>query len=120
MKNNSLLVAAALVSCFVASSAFALTTTAPAKDIFEAPVPAKFSGVEIPVRHAGEIVTLTMTVDSQGKPSNVRVRSARNQADYKRLVAAVSKWQFTPARKNGQAVSTRVELPLEIIEQANG
>ena len=119
MKNNSLVLAAALVSSFVASSAFALTATAPDKVVFEAPVPSKVSAVEIPLRHEGETVTLSMTVDANGKPRNVRVLSESDQAQYKRLLAAVSKWEFTPARKNGKAVSTRVELPLEVIEAKN-
>ena len=55
-----------------------------------------------------------MTIDENGRASNVRVAGARDQAAYKRLVRAVSQWKFSPARRAGQAVSAKVELPLEV------
>ena len=55
-----------------------------------------------------------MTIDAAGKPSNVRVMSTGDQAAYKRIIATVSQWEFSPARKNGVAVSSRIVLPLEV------
>ena len=111
MKIKSLVIASALVGGLL-SSASAITTT-PAK--FEAPAPLKtIQPIEIPTSHRGTTVNLTMTIDEAGKPSNVRVASVNDQAAYKRIIATVSKWEFTPARKNGQPVSTKVELPLEV------
>jgi outer membrane biosynthesis protein TonB len=49
-----------------------------------------------------------------GKPSNIRVANVSDQAAYKRIIDTVAKWEFSPARKNGQPVTTRVELPLEV------
>jgi TonB family protein len=106
---------------FFASSAFAITTTAPQSVTFEKPAPVKTAGnIQLPQRHEGATVTVSMTVDENGKPRNVRVLDQGDQSQYKSLVAAVSKWEFSPARKNGKAVSTRVELPLEVVEPKRG
>lgn len=110
MKIQSVIATAALLG--VLSSASALTTTAVS---FEAPVPVKtIQPIELPSSHHGSEVKLSMTVDANGKPSNVRVADVRDQAAYKRIIATVSKWEFAPARKNGVAVPAKVQLPLEV------
>jgi len=110
MKIQSVIATAALLG--VLSSASALTTTAVS---FEAPVPVKtIQPIELPSSHSGSEVSLSMTVDATGKPSNVRVVNVRDQSAYRRIIATVSKWEFSPARQNGQAVPSRVELPLKV------
>jgi len=110
MKIQSVIATAALLG--VLSSASALTTTAVS---FEAPVPVKtIQPIELPSSHHGSAVKLSMTVDANGKPSNVRVADVRDQAAYRRIIATVSKWEFAPARKNGVAVPAKVQLPLEV------
>ncbi|HEY0865066.1 MAG TPA: energy transducer TonB [Lacunisphaera sp.] len=110
MKIQSIIATAALLG--VLSSASALTTTAVS---FEAPVPVKtIQPIELPPMHQGSEISLSMTIDAAGKPSNVRVANVRNQAAYKRIIATVSQWEFAPARKNGVAVPTKVRLPLEV------
>ncbi len=118
MKLKSIIAIAALLGVF-ASSASALTTVAPAKAAepvkFEAPSLSKFiAPVMLPTRHEGSMVNLSMTVDANGKPTHVRVKGASDQDAYKHLIATVSQWEFAPARKNGKAVSSKVELPLEV------
>jgi outer membrane biosynthesis protein TonB len=111
MKIKSLIATAALLGV-MSATASALTTTAVS---FEAPVPVKtIQPIELPPSHGSSMVNLSMTVDAAGKPSNVRVMNARDQAAYKRIIATVSQWEFSPARKNGVAVPTKVELPLEV------
>jgi periplasmic protein TonB len=118
MKIQSVLAFAALVGVFATASA--ITTVAPDRAAaspvtFEAPVPTKIiQPIELPPSHAGSLVNLTMTIDATGKPRNVRVVAAGNQEAYRRIIATVSKWEFAPARKNGQAVPARIELPLEV------
>lgn len=120
MKIKSLVIASAFAGVLFSSASAATVTTldpiqaaAPVK--FEAPAPVSvLAPVELPSSHQRGHVTLRMNIDENGQPSNVRVAGTRDQAAYKRLVSAVSKWTFTPARKNGQAVATRVELPLEV------
>lgn len=117
MKIKSILATAALLGV-LASSASAITVLDPVQAAapvkFEAPVPAQVGSIQLPHFHQGADVTVRMTIDENGQPHNVRVTGTRNQAAYKRLVSAVSQWKFTPGRKNGQAVATRVELPLEV------
>lgn len=120
MKLKSLVIASAFAGVLLSSVSAATVTVldpvqaaAPVK--FEAPAPVGIvAPVEIPSSHKSADVTLKMTIDENGHPSNVRVAGTRDQASYKRLVTAVSQWKFTPGRKNGEAVKTRVELPLEI------
>jgi protein TonB len=110
MKIQSVIATAALLG--VLSSASALTTTAVS---FEAPVPVKtIQPIELPSSHRGSEVSLSLTIDATGKPSNVRVANVSDQAAYKRIIATVSQWQFAPARKNGVAVPAKVQLPLEV------
>jgi len=110
MKIQSIIATAALLG--VLSSASALTTTAVS---FEAPVPVKtIQPIELPATHRGSAVSLSMTIDAAGKPGNVRVANVRDQAAYKRIIATVSQWEFAPARRNGVAVPTKVELPLQV------
>lgn len=112
MKIKSLVIASAFAGVLF-SSASAITTAAPVK--FEAPAPLKAAEpVLIPTSHQGSLVNVTMTIDRAGKPSNIRVANVSDQAAYKRFVDAVKKWEFSPARKNGEPVSTRVELPVEV------
>ena len=120
MKTKSLVIAAALVGGLL-STASALTLVAPSTNAagpvkFEVPAPAKvIQPVMLPPRHEGRMVTLTMTIDETGKPRNVRVTSTRDQAPYERLLKTVSKWEFKPALKNGVPVSSKIELPLEVV-----
>jgi protein TonB len=112
MKIKSLVIASAFAGVLF-SSASAITTTPAAT--FEAPAPIKTAEpVLVPSSHHGSMVNVTMTIDQAGKPSNIRVANVSDQAAYKRFVDSVKKWEFSPARKNGQPVSTRVELPVEV------
>jgi protein TonB len=119
MKFKSLVIASAFAGVlFSSASAATITTLDPVKAAapvkFEAPAPLEVAPVQLPSSHHRSDVTLRMTIDENGQPSNVRVAGTSDQTSYKRLVSAVSQWKFTPGRKNGRAVSTRVELPLEI------
>lgn len=111
MKIKSVIATAALLGV-MSATASALTTTTVS---FEAPVPVKtIQPIELPSSHPGSAVSLSLTVDATGKPSNVRVANVRDQAAYKRIIATVSQWQFAPARKNGVAVPAKIQLPLEV------
>jgi TonB family protein len=119
MKMNKLFLAAALAGGLLSTSAFATTTHAHgrmnAAIKFEAPVPIRTADpIELPERHPGSSVKLTMTIDEFGRARNVRVASTNDQSAYRQLLDTVSQWQFTPARKDGKAVSARIELPLEV------
>jgi hypothetical protein len=110
MKIQTAIATAALLG--VLSSASALTTTVVS---YEAPAPIKtIQPIQLPAHHLGSGVSLRMTIDATGKPSKVRVANVSDQAAYKRIIATVSQWRFSPARQNGLAVSSQIELPLEV------
>lgn len=52
-------------------------------------------------------------VDTAGQVQNVRVVSATRYAFGEAAAAAVSKWRFSPAEKDGQVVATEMQVPLE-------
>lgn len=111
MKIKSIIATAALLGV-MSATASALTTTVVS---FEAPVPRQtIQPIELPASHHGSEVKLNMTIDAAGKPSNIRVANVSDQQAYRRIIATVSQWEFSPARKNGVAVPVRVELPLEV------
>ena len=120
MKTKSLVIAAALVGGLL-STASALTLVAPNTNAtgpvkFEAPVPAKIvSPINLPRSHMGATVNLKFTVDENGQAHDIRVVSDKDRAAAKSLVSAISQWKFTPARKNGVPVSSKVILPLELV-----
>lgn len=114
MNSRHLLLATALMGGLL-SSVSAATRVAPAD--YAAPLPATVvAPTGLPRSHIGAIVTLRLNVDAAGQPSNIRVVSDRDPALARRLVAAVSQWQFSPARRNGVAVGATIELPLELRE----
>ncbi len=114
MNSRQLFLATALVGGLLSSTS-AIPRVAPAD--FDAPAPTKVvAPTGLPRSHIGAIVTLKLTVDAAGQPHNIQVLSDRAPALTKRLVAAVSQWQFTPARQNGVPVGCTIELPLELLE----
>lgn len=114
MNFRQLLLASALTGGLLASAS-AVTRVAPSD--YAAPFPATVvAPTGLPRSHLGAIVTLRLDVDAAGRPSNIQVLSDRDPALKRRLVEAVSQWQFSPARQNGVAVGATIELPLELQE----
>lgn len=120
MNSKKILTLSAILLGGVVSSAFATTASSHANVAkavaFEAPVVAKMvSPTGLSRQHEGATVTLTMTIDEKGRPSDIYVfgndRKLKNS-----IVSAVSQWEFTPAKKNGVAVPTKVMLPVELVE----
>ena len=117
MKTSQTILSAVIFAGLLSASSFAQIVVSPlAAARFDAPAPAKVvSPVDLPRSFMREIVKVTLTVDAAGQPHDIKVVSTKDQAVTKSLVAAVSKWQFTPARENGVAVSCKVMLPLELV-----
>ncbi len=59
----------------------------------------------------GEVV-LGFVVDTEGVPRDVVVLSASRPEFEAEAVKAILKWRFTPGRKGGAAVNTRMQQPL--------
>jgi TonB family protein len=114
MNIKSLVIASALAGGLFCSAS-AITTVAPAN--FQAPVPASVvSPTDLPPSLKGVIVTLRLTVDAAGNPSNIKIVRGDSEALRRNLVSAVSQWKFKPALKNGVPVATQIELPLQLVE----
>ncbi len=114
MKTSPILLAASLI---LATSAFAIPN--PNRSSIEAEqfAPAQpliTVAPEIEDRHAGRVLKVRLTVDSEGRPSDVRVTNSIEQDLVKQVVKAVSQWEFAPATRDGVAIETRVVLPLEV------
>lgn len=67
-------------------------------------------------RFQGEIVRLGFTIDEQGQPRNIALLSGRDPNLVRHLLPAVAQWRFTPAMKNGRAVSADVVLPIQLVD----
>jgi TonB family protein len=65
-------------------------------------------------------VEIEFTVDQTGKTSDFSVKSTSDKTLAEVVVAAVKKWEFAPAMRDGVAVSTTVELPVHIIDESVG
>ncbi len=59
----------------------------------------------------GEAV-VTMTISEEGLPVDCVLKSATHEAFGEAAMEAVRQWRFEPARQDGKAVATRVNLPL--------
>ena len=123
MNKKSIILAAALLG-LLSTSAFATTTAAhneaaAAIARFEAPVLTKVvSPTGLAERYKGESVKLTFTVSPDGKAHDIGIMHVSDEQFTKSMVSAVSQWQFTPGRKNGTPVTTRVVLPIQLVERS--
>ena len=120
MNLKKIILSAALLGGVLSASAFATTSDAHARVTnavaFEAPALTKMVAPTGLSRRHSPTVTLSLNVDENGQPSNIKVISREDGAVASSLVTAVSQWQFTPAKKNGVAVPSKIVLPVELVE----
>jgi protein TonB len=122
MKSRHIVFATAILGgLLLSSNAFAATPAAHSQATaalkIEYPAPAKVvSPTMLPPSHAGATVMLSMTIDAAGRPHDIKIVSRGDNLLAKSLIPAVSRWEFTPARKNGTPVATKVLLPIELAE----
>ncbi len=55
-------------------------------------------------------------MDETGKPVDLAVKSSPDDRLASTVLAAVKKWRFKPAERDGIAVETRVLLPVKIVD----
>lgn len=119
--NSKILLLSATLLGGVLSTASATTADAHATVAqglkFDVPTVAHVvSPTNLSSRYRGTDVTLSFTLDVNGHPHDIRVLSHRDRNLEQNLVPAVAKWQFTPAKENGVPVSTKVILPIKLVE----
>ncbi len=104
-------VAFALVACFWCS---AIPLFADAKT--EPPVPVRTVAPDVPhsFSKTGEqgLVTVGFTVDEQGNVQDPKVIKSSHPELEEPALAALKKWRFKPAKKDGVAVAIHVAIPI--------
>ena len=80
------------------------------------PVPVVVVSPPVPSDYIGVTVEVEFTVDAQGKTSGFKVKSAPDIMLVGAVLDAVKQWEFKPAVSGGVPVSTKVVLPLLIVE----
>lgn len=119
---TKLILAAALVGGVLSTSAFGYAKESAATEVAQlaAPVVAKIvHPTGLSRRNDGATVRVALSLDEHGKPSDIRVLSNNDRNLRESLVPAVAQWEFIPARVNGKAVPSRVELPIKLVAADN-
>jgi hypothetical protein len=63
--------------------------------------------------YSGRTIDLLIEIDHHGRPGRITSRTWTSETLMKRLVAAVSQWEFAPRiAANGEAVASKVQLPV--------
>jgi len=83
------------------------------------PVPVAVVAPAVQGYDIGEAVQVYFVVDASGQPTGIAIKSASDRAFAQAVADAVSQWQFTPARRNGAPVATKVMLPVRIVKAGN-
>lgn len=84
------------------------------QDNWQPPQPVEIVAPQISEAQAGKIVRVKLTIDAEGNTSDVTLLFAHDPQLKRNIVEAVEQWKFEPARRDGEAVKTRVVLPLEL------
>ncbi len=87
----------------------------------EPPVPVRTIAPEYPaaMRANGTsgVVFLACEIDDKGTVTDAKVAKTTNEAFNDAAVAAVTKWKFRPAQKDGKPVSIRITLPVKFTSE---
>jgi protein TonB len=94
----------------------ALAAPARADDKIEPPVPVRMTAPAFPeeMRRAGVsgLVTVNCLIDEKGEVQDMKIEKASNVLFVKPALAALSKWRFKPAQRDGVTVPARVDIPI--------
>jgi len=62
------------------------------------------------------VVKLEFTIDGSGLPKDITVLDAVSGDLAKSLTTAVAGWKFQPLVRDGKVISTKVVLPMRIVD----
>ena len=114
MNRIKIIITALIASSLISTSAFAAvgqvdTTPRPVYVV---------EPTDLPRRYIGETVKVSFLLDESGQPSDVKLVDHANDTELaKSLLPAVALWKFSPLEQNGEAISHRVILPVELVVQ---
>jgi protein TonB len=80
------------------------------------PVPTAVVSPHVEGRYAGDTVDVEFTVSATGKTSDFSIVSSPDSYLANAVLMAVKEWQFTPAQRDGVPVTTKVVLPVHIVD----
>lgn len=83
----------------------------------EPPVPVRTVAPEVPPDFARSgvtgLVTISLTVDDRGNVQDEKVIKSSHRELEVPALAAIKRWKFKPARKDGNPVSAHVAIPIK-------
>ena len=82
----------------------------------DVPVPVRVVTPRVDSNYAGTVVKLEFTVDGTGLPRDITVLDSVSGELAKSLTAAVAGWKFPPLVRDGKVVTTKVVLPMRIVD----
>jgi len=82
------------------------------------PVPTMVVSPHLDSGYIGDTVDVEFTVSSTGKTSDFSIVSSPDTALSSAVLQAVKQWQFAPAQREGVSVTTKVVLPVRIVDDA--
>lgn len=92
---------------------------ASAQSAVEPPVPVRTVAPQFPTEMRSQrvsgVVTVSIQIDEQGNVTDSMVEKSSHPAFDPAAVAAVRKWKFKPAKKDGAAVAVRVSIPVKFV-----
>ncbi len=81
------------------------------------PVPVSVVSPTVGKQHVGSVVEVIFTVDKDGRPRGIRSLTDASHELVSRVVYAVSRWKFEPARDlGGNPKAVEVLLPVHIVD----
>ena len=93
-----------------------LGLAAPLRAEFEPPIPVRMVPPAFPADMREQlingVVTVNCLVDSEGDVQDLKVEKFTNQAFVEPALAALRKWKFKPAQRDGDIVAVRVSIPI--------
>lgn len=115
MKKINLLTIAAVATAFVTTSAFACENPGCPTNAKPTPV-SVVHPTDLPRQYENATVRVSMVIDRNGVPHDVKAVGPMDRALAERLLPVVSQWRFSPQLKDGKPVDASVVLPLQLIE----
>lgn len=124
MKTNQVLLSAVIASVALATSSFAaaensvdLTKYLGHYNVLRTDIPLPLKVVApsgLPRSFQGTTINVTMLIDRDGRPQDVRIVSPISSELAALLMPVLTQWRFSPAMKDGVPFAQKVELPIHL------
>lgn len=93
-----------------------------ANEAIEPPVPVRTVAPVFPdeMRRSGSsgVVTVSILIDEKGNVTEPKVIKTSNEAFSQPAIDALYRWKFKPAKQAGEAVTMRVNIPIQFTNKS--